>query len=63
MIAEEEVTLETENSCGWVGNMVLMGELRKKILIFRDFIDLPPCDTSGPINNVSRFSPETEKTS
>ncbi|XP_020540063.1 uncharacterized protein At4g04980 isoform X2 [Jatropha curcas] len=40
------------NSCGWRGDIFLMVELRKKILTFRDIIDLPPCDGSAPINEV-----------
>ncbi|OWM91015.1 hypothetical protein CDL15_Pgr023348 [Punica granatum] len=52
MISEDEVETEMENSCGWVGNIMLEVELRKKILIFRDFIDLPPCDPSSPIHNL-----------
>lgn len=41
-----------DNSNGWGGNFVQMIELRKKILTFRDVIDLPPCDGLGPIHEV-----------
>lgn len=37
------------NDNSWAGYFMLMMELRKKILTFRDTIDLPPCDGSGPI--------------
>lgn len=40
------------NSYGWAGNLMLIVELRKRILTFRDIIDLPPCDDSGPINEL-----------
>ncbi|XP_043687437.1 formin-like protein 3 [Telopea speciosissima] len=39
-------------SCGWAGNLMFMVELRKKILIFRDTIDLAPCSGSGPIKEL-----------
>lgn len=61
MISEEEDTLEMENSRGSFGNMMLVEELRKKILTFRDFIDLPPCGPSGPIHTVSQLGNITEK--
>ena len=38
---------------GHASNLMLMLELRKKITIFRDIIDLPPCDGSTSINEVS----------
>lgn len=38
---------------GHASNLMLMLELRKKISIFRDIIDLPPCDGSTSINEVS----------
>lgn len=41
-----------DNSNGWGGNFVQMIELRKKILTFRDVIDLPPCDGSSPIHEL-----------
>ncbi|KAJ9170981.1 hypothetical protein P3X46_019037 [Hevea brasiliensis] len=40
------------NTCGWAANLLLMVELRKRILTFRDVIDLPPCDGSGPIHEL-----------
>lgn len=42
---------------GHASNLMMMLELRKKISIFRDIIDLPPCDGSTSINEVS--SPTT----
>ncbi|KAF8409313.1 hypothetical protein HHK36_005387 [Tetracentron sinense] len=48
----EVAGLTIDNSCGWAGNFVLIMELRKKILTFRDIIDLPPCDESGSINEL-----------
>lgn len=54
-----EVTgIAIENSCGWTGNFILMMELRKKILIFRDVIDLPPCDGSSPIQELVKGTVE-----
>ncbi|KAJ4977077.1 hypothetical protein NE237_002183 [Protea cynaroides] len=44
--------LMKSSSCGWAGNLMYMVGLRKKILIFRDIIDLPPCDGSGPIKEL-----------
>lgn len=41
-----------DNSSGWRGNVMFLIELRKKILTFRDIIDLPPCDDSSPIHEV-----------
>ncbi|KAF4394343.1 hypothetical protein G4B88_018493 [Cannabis sativa] len=46
------------NSCGWTGNLIFMVELRKKILTFRDIIDLPPCDGSSPINELVKGTVE-----
>ncbi|KAF6163144.1 hypothetical protein GIB67_025008 [Kingdonia uniflora] len=39
-------------SRGWTDNVFLMVELRKKILSFRDIIDLPPCDEHGSMNEL-----------
>ncbi|KAL5581949.1 hypothetical protein UlMin_014391 [Ulmus minor] len=47
-----DVSKNLENGCGWTGNFILMMELRKKILAFRDIIDLPPCDGSSPIQEL-----------
>ncbi|XP_062162974.1 uncharacterized protein At4g04980-like isoform X2 [Alnus glutinosa] len=33
-------------------NLILLMELRKKIMTFRDIIDLPPCDGSASINEL-----------
>lgn len=48
----EVKNVKKDNSRGWAGNFILMMELRKKILTFRDIIDLPPCDGSASINEV-----------
>ncbi|KAF8413919.1 hypothetical protein HHK36_001915 [Tetracentron sinense] len=45
-------SLTMDNSCGWAGYFMLVMELRKKILTFRDIIDLPPCNGSDPINEL-----------
>uniref|UniRef100_A0A7N2LQ36 Hydroxyproline-rich glycoprotein family protein n=2 Tax=Quercus lobata TaxID=97700 RepID=A0A7N2LQ36_QUELO len=37
---------------GHTSNLMLMLELRKKISLFRDIIDLPPCDGSTSINEL-----------
>nr|POF03722.1 uncharacterized protein CFP56_06642 [Quercus suber] len=37
---------------GHASNLMLMLELRKKISLFRDIIDLPPCDGSTSINEL-----------
>lgn len=37
---------------GYTSNLILLMELRKKIMTFRDIIDLPPCDGSASINEV-----------
>ncbi|PON84655.1 hydroxyproline-rich glycoprotein family protein [Trema orientale] len=44
--------MSKESSCGWTGNFIFMIDLRKKILTFRDIIDLPPCDGSSPIHEL-----------
>ncbi|XP_010245333.1 PREDICTED: uncharacterized protein At4g04980-like [Nelumbo nucifera] len=46
---EEVVNKEVDPSFAWPWSLPLMVELRKKILCFRDIIDLPPCNGSGPI--------------
>ncbi|KAI3937047.1 hypothetical protein MKX01_015262 [Papaver californicum] len=50
---QKEVNGHTvDKSCGWASNFLSMVELRRKILSFRDIIDLPPCDTRGPIKEL-----------
>jgi len=41
-----------DNSSVCSQNLMLMIELRKKILTFRDIIDLPPCECSSSIYEV-----------
>ncbi|KAF9590649.1 hypothetical protein IFM89_035967 [Coptis chinensis] len=48
----EMQNLLIDNSCTSAENLLLIVELRKKILIFRDIIDLPPCDELGSINEL-----------
>ncbi|XP_038690441.1 uncharacterized protein At4g04980 [Tripterygium wilfordii] len=48
----EEKNFRTESSYGFSDNLVMIMELRKKILTFRDIIDLPPCEASAPINEL-----------
>ncbi|GMN57108.1 hypothetical protein TIFTF001_026224 [Ficus carica] len=54
----EVAGITIENSSGWTGNFILMIELRKKILTFRDIIDLPPCDGSSPIQKLVKGTVE-----
>ncbi|KAF2283211.1 hypothetical protein GH714_043544 [Hevea brasiliensis] len=49
---KEMTSMMRSNTCGWAANLLLMVELRKRILTFRDVIDLPPCDGSGPIHEL-----------
>ncbi|XP_048127380.1 uncharacterized protein At4g04980-like isoform X2 [Rhodamnia argentea] len=49
---KKAVATKVQSPCGWAGDSILSVELRKKILIFRDLIDLPPCDRSVPINQL-----------
>ncbi|CAL5336707.1 unnamed protein product [Camellia sinensis] len=39
-------------SNGWLEKYMIMMELRKKIVTFRDIIDLPPCNDSDPIHEL-----------
>ena len=48
-------SLKTEMPYGKTGNFILIMELRKKIMTFRDLIDLPPCDGSASIDEVVFF--------
>ncbi|CAK7350649.1 unnamed protein product [Dovyalis caffra] len=48
----EEPKKERSRSRGSSGNFILMMELRKKIITFRDIIDLPPFDGSLSINEL-----------
>lgn len=62
-------SLKTEMPYGKTGNFILIMELRKKIMTFRDLIDLPPCDGSASIDEVVffffffLFLPETHRKS
>lgn len=49
---KEVNSMMTYNSYEWAENIMLIVELRKKLLTFRDVIDLPPCDDSGAIEEV-----------
>lgn len=42
-VNNEATGLEVANSCGGIGDLMLMLELRKKIITFRDILHLPPC--------------------
>lgn len=55
---EEVTSMMTYNSHEWAENIMLIVELRKKLLAFRDIIDLPPCDDSGAIEEVIILSAE-----
>ncbi|KAJ6738122.1 HYDROXYPROLINE-RICH GLYCOPROTEIN FAMILY PROTEIN [Salix koriyanagi] len=48
----EELKMERSRSRGSSGNFILMMELRKKIITFRDIVDLPPFDGSLSINEL-----------
>ncbi|KAG5246921.1 NDR1/HIN1 protein [Salix suchowensis] len=48
----EEPKMERSRSRGSSGNFILMMELRKKIITFRDIVDLPPFDGSLSINEL-----------
>ncbi|XP_022715920.1 uncharacterized protein At4g04980-like [Durio zibethinus] len=56
-----------DNSSQSACNFILMMELRKKIITFRDIIDLPPCSTSvstdqlllGTMKDLHKFYPES----
>ncbi|RVW13345.1 Uncharacterized protein CK203_089029 [Vitis vinifera] len=41
-----------DESCGLTGNLMMMMELRKKVMTFRDIIGFPPYDEAGPINEL-----------
>lgn len=49
-------SLMQANSCTPAENLLFIVELRKKILTFRDIIDLPPRLDHGPINEVLFYS-------
>ncbi|CBI38446.3 unnamed protein product, partial [Vitis vinifera] len=51
-------SLKTEMSYGKTGNFILIMELRKKIMTFRDLIDLPPCDGSASIDELVIWTTE-----
>ncbi|KAJ6292503.1 hypothetical protein OIU78_024640 [Salix suchowensis] len=51
----QEPKMERSRSRGSPGNFILMMELRKKIITFRDIIDLPPFDGSLNLNEVSHI--------
>ncbi|GFZ12927.1 hydroxyproline-rich glycoprotein family protein [Actinidia rufa] len=42
-----------DNCSGWAEKFMVMMKLRKQIVTFRDIIDLPPCDDSGPIHELA----------
>lgn len=51
-------SLKTEMPYGKTGNFILIMELRKKIMTFRDLIDLPPCDGSASIDELVIWTTE-----
>ncbi|KAL6975816.1 hypothetical protein U1Q18_024612 [Sarracenia purpurea var. burkii] len=51
-MGKEVEYMMNNNSGGWPENIVVMMEIRKKIVTLRDIIDLPPCDDSGPIHEL-----------
>ncbi|CAN0896849.1 Uncharacterized protein At4g04980 [Linum grandiflorum] len=44
--------MKSSKSSGWASSILLMAELRKRILTFRGAFDLPPCNASVPINEL-----------
>ncbi|XP_010533899.1 PREDICTED: uncharacterized protein At4g04980 [Tarenaya hassleriana] len=47
---------KASSSPKWTGNFILMVELRKKILTFRDIVDLPPLDGSPSIPEMVKLT-------
>lgn len=37
---------------GWVGGLVVMVELRRRLIALRETLKLPPCDTSADLDEV-----------
>jgi hypothetical protein len=54
---KEEQGMTIGSRFGYTSNLILLMELRKKIMTFRDIIDLPPCDGSASINEVYIYIP------
>lgn len=50
---KEEQGMAIGGRFGYTSKLILLMELRKKIMTFRDILDLPPCDGSASINEVS----------
>ncbi|KAI4325112.1 hypothetical protein MLD38_030536 [Melastoma candidum] len=48
----EEAIEMARNSYEWAQSIILMAELRKKIMVLRDYIDLSPVDQSVPIHQL-----------
>ncbi|XP_027062391.1 uncharacterized protein [Coffea arabica] len=48
-VNKEATGLEVANSRGGIGGLMLMFELRKKIITFRDILHLPPCANATAI--------------
>nr|XP_027060952.1 uncharacterized protein At4g04980-like [Coffea arabica] len=48
-VNKEATGLEVANSRGGIGDLMLMFELRKKIITFRDILHLPPCANATAI--------------
>ena len=51
-VNKEATGLEVANSRGGIGDLMLMFELRKKIITFRDILHLPPCANATAIAEV-----------
>ncbi|KAL3509411.1 hypothetical protein ACH5RR_028812 [Cinchona calisaya] len=51
-VNEEATGLEADNSLGGLGDLMLVLELRKKIIVFRDTLGLPPCNESAAISEL-----------
>ncbi|XP_059439857.1 uncharacterized protein At4g04980 [Corylus avellana] len=49
---KEEQGMALGGRFGYTSKLILLMELRKKIMTFRDILDLPPCDGSASINEL-----------
>lgn len=51
---KNEADMMIDESCESNGNLIMV-ELRKKVLTFRDIMNFPPHDQAGAINEVSFY--------
>lgn len=48
-----ELDSERLGAYGWVGGLVVMVELRHRVLLLRETLNLPPCDPVADLDKVS----------